>query len=196
MNGINIKSYTYTYNAVDSATQKSIYRLRYRTFHKRLGWQVKFDKGLEYDNFDNNDTVYTVLKVHNQVYACTRLICTTRSYMFRDVFPELARGEEIPQDPTVWEISRFAVDRSLERDYKGVISDATYELFRALYTFAQEKHIKEYVMVTTTAAERIMKLMGLPVNRFGDKKSTLIGRANSVALRLPVNRVYAGSIFH
>jgi len=184
------------FNATDSATQRSIYRLRYNTFHKRLGWKVPFQEGLEFDIFDTKETVYTVLKVNNQVLACTRLICTTQNYMFKAIFPNLARGEEIPRNPEIWEISRFAVDRALQRAYNGVISSATYEIFRTLYKFAHKSGIKEYVMVTTTAAERIMKLMGLKVHRFGDKKSTHIGKVDSVALRLKVDRDYASAIFH
>ncbi len=196
MHSTPIESLVFPYATIDAPTRDSIYQLRFRTFHQRLGWQVQSAQGREYDHFDRDNTVYSVLKVHDRVLACTRLIQTTNDYMFGDLFPQLARGEPLPHAPHIWEISRFTVDRSLDRAYYGVISNATYEIFRSLYRFACERKISEYVMVTTTAGERIMKLMGLKVERFGDHKVTRLGRVDSVALHLPVNMEFARSVYH
>ncbi len=169
----------------------SMYGLRHRTFKSRLGWKVADLGGHESDEFDDLEPVYSYIADREQVVACTRLLPTTGDYMLKDIFPELARGEAIPQQDDVWEISRFAIDKAFSRSYKGLVSSATFEIFRSLYTHAINRDIRAYVIVTTTAAERVMKLMGLPIRRFGDGESTNLDGVQSVALWLDVNALYA-----
>lgn len=178
-------------NAVATQLLYSMYGLRHRTFKNRLGWKVADLDGYESDEFDDLDPVYSYITDREQVVACTRLLPTTGNYMLKDVFPDLARGETIPQQSDVWEISRFAIDKAFSRSYKGLISSATFEIFRSLYTHAVERDVRAYVIVTTTAAERVMKLMGLPIRRFGDGQPTDLDGVQSVALWLDVNPDYA-----
>lgn len=183
-------------NMISEHEKNSMYLLRGKTFGDRLKWKVNVDSGLESDIFDNSSAVYSLISDAKKVVACTRVLKTTNAYMLKDVFPELARGEKIPEKEDVLEISRFAIDKEYGRSYKGVVSHLTYELFRSLYIYAVENRISNYVIVTTVAAEKIMKHMGLPVRRFGDGKETLLGSTKSVGLWLDVNRKYAESVGH
>ena len=73
--------------------------------------------------------------------------------------------------------------------FRGLASEATFELFRSLFLYAAEHDVKHYVIVTTVAAERLLRSMKLKTRRFGDGRATELGRVNSVALWLNVDRV-------
>lgn len=174
----------------------SMYGLRKRIFKERLGWQVDDLDGYEYDDFDNLNPTYSLIRKSEKVVACARLLPTTGRYMLKNIFSDLARGEEIPSRRDVLEISRFAVDKHLSRRYKGLVSGITFEMFRALYLHAVENGVTGYVIVTTTSAERVMRLMKLPIRRFGDGKATSIDGVPSVALWLDVNPLYAKAVLN
>lgn len=174
----------------------SMYCLRRKIFKERLGWQVDDLGGYEYDDFDDLNPTYSLIRKSDAVVACTRLLPTTGRYMLKNIFSHLARGEAIPSREDVLEISRFAIDKNLTRNYQGLVSQVTFELFRTLYLHAVKNHVTGYVIVTTTSAERVMRLMKLPVRRFGDGKATVIDGVSSVALWLDVNPTYAKAVLN
>jgi len=127
------------------------------------------------------------------VDGCWRVLPTTGSYMLKDVFPVLLRGENAPCSPDVWEISRFAV---MPGDSKGEIKAGIHpeaiEILRQGYKFAIENGIKRYVAVVSVAMERfLVRMMGVPMVRLGDQKSQYIGKTLSVACWINVDeRLY------
>jgi acyl homoserine lactone synthase len=107
--------------------------------------------------------------------------------MLKDIFPELLQGEKAPEQDDIWEISRFAVDKTRRTEEKGFYSQVTVDLIRSFYTFAQEHGIKGYVTVTTVACERILRQLGVNMRRMGEGKSLQIGVERSVALWIEVD---------
>lgn len=98
------------------------HRLRHRLFIEHNHWAVPTYDGMEYDQFDTPAAVYLLQRAaHGEVQGVARLIPTTRPYMLKDLWPELLGGEDIPSDPTVWEATRFGVDRSLSLRERGHI---------------------------------------------------------------------------
>ena len=90
---------------------KSMFKLRDRVFRGRLGWDVTSVDGKEKDEYDDMNPVYMLsCNEKKQVEGCWRILPTTGPYMLRDVFPELLRGERLPEDDNIWELSRLAVD--------------------------------------------------------------------------------------
>ena len=82
---------------------------RRKVFGERLGWELQAQNGLEFDQFDRDDTMYVVAQDHNGwVTGCARLLPTTRPYLLGEVFPQLMQGQPLPCTPQVWELSRFA----------------------------------------------------------------------------------------
>lgn len=181
---------------LSSQTLNSMYCLRRRIFKERLGWQVDDLDGFEYDDFDDQNPTYSLIRKADTVVACTRLLPTTGPYMLKNIFSDLARGEEIPSRGEIQEISRFAIDKNLARNYQGLVSKITFEMFRSLYLHAVENRVTAFVIVTTTSAERVMRMMKLPVRRFGDGKATQIDGVWSVALWLDINPAYAKAVLN
>ncbi|MDY6941879.1 MAG: acyl-homoserine-lactone synthase [Pseudomonadota bacterium] len=173
----------------DAPTLSSLYRFRHHIFHDKLGWDVSSYEGEERDDYDTIDPVYIVSQdEENHVDGCGRLLPTQGPYMLKDVFPQLLRGEQAPSAPDVWELSRCAV-QTPDRDARlqASFSYRSFEIMHEAYKFAIKNGVREYVMVTSVAIERMMKAGGLKLQRFGDGKAQHVGKVLTVACRIPVN---------
>lgn len=165
-----------------------VYRVRCEIFSRRLGWEVRSESGLEKDEFDQLDASHIALMDDNRrVVGCWRALPTEGPYMLSTVFPQLLRGEELPKDREVWEISRFGICKNNDDERQGLIRTNTAKLVKSFYDFALLKGIKSYVLVTTVGCERMLRLGGIETRRMGDGKSTQVGIERSVALWVDVN---------
>lgn len=163
-----------------------MYRLRYKVFHERLGWHVSVNGNKEVDEFDDEDSVYLLTTDQdNDVIGGWRLRPTTRPYMLSKVFPELLYGEAAPVGRTIWEISRFAVERSDTRGPSYGMGGASRALVMETMRFAMRHGVSQYVMVVSVSLERLLRSFGLKMHRFGPP--IRIGRVMSVALWLDVD---------
>lgn len=178
------------------AVLDGMFRLRDSVFRKRLGWDVNSVDGYERDHYDNLDPVYMIsVKGAMETDGCWRLLPTTRPYMLKDTFPELLRGEPAPQHPQIWELSRFAVLPKCGRDIRQPnLSSTTLEMIRAAIDFADRHSITTYVTVTSVALERLLRRIGIPLQRFGDGKAQKVGNVLSIACRVPVNDAFRDAV--
>ena len=164
-----------------------LFKLRHNTFIERLGWEIPSVNGKERDQFDDLNPYHIVIEENSNVKGCWRALPTTGDYMLKDIFPELLQGEIAPQLNDVWEISRFAVDKSKNNGGKSYFASATIDLIQSFHNFAKENGIKRYVTVTTVACERILRQLGVTIRRMGEGQSIQIGVERSVALWIEVD---------
>ncbi len=178
-------------NSISSKTLQQMFELRYDVFHEKLGWQVDGTDRQERDDYDLMDPYYMIATDRNKAAGCWRLLPTNGPYMLRNTFTQLLRGEQAPDADAIWELSRFAVT-SPSRRYNGQIylSEMTYDMISQLIEFADNRHIQHYVTVTSVSVERLMTRCDIPMIRFGDGESTLIGGVDSVACWIPVNKQF------
>ncbi len=181
----------------DQRTLNGMFAFRHEVFYRRLGWDVETHDGLEFDLFDRLDPVYMVAKdSHDEVDGCWRLLPTTGPYMLSDTFPQLLRGEPVPRDPRIWELSRFAVEVDTTGEkLQAPLNTVTMEMVRTLYDFAVEHDIDHFVTVTSVALERLLKRTGLPIHRFGDGKAQKVGRVLTVACWVDIDEQFAGVVY-
>lgn len=173
---------------VGASLINDVYRLRSEIFSRRLGWEVNSENGLEKDEFDALEVSHIALTDNQKkVVGCWRALPTKGPYMLGTVFPQLLRGERLPQDADVWEISRFGVSKDHDTKNPGMVSENTARLVKSFYDFASLKAIKSYVLVTTVACERILRLLGVKTRRMGDGKSMQVGIEKSIALWVDVD---------
>ena len=71
----------------------------------------------------------------------------------------------------------------------------TYSVLQQAYLHAIEQGVEEYVMVTTCAIERYLRILGVPTSRLGDGLSMDIGGVNSVAIKMNVNDEFKRAVF-
>ncbi len=114
-----------------------IHRLRYRVFKERLDWNVRTTGGFEIDSIDSLKPHYLVLRDSaSRVGGGVRLLPSTGPTMLQDVFSRLSEGRTVPEEPSVWKSSRFALDLPpSEPKGSGNIAAATYELLAGMIEF-------------------------------------------------------------
>lgn len=170
-------------------TRNNMFHFRTEMFHARLGWNVPLREGLDMDIYDDLDPVYfNSLNGDRQIEGSARLLPTTGPYMLPELFPQLLRGEAAPQDPAIWELSRFAVIPSDAANQGQLpVHPVTSGMLQCLADYARQHGISQFVIVTTTALERLLIRMGLSMYRFGDGKPTRIGRTLCVAVWINID---------
>lgn len=171
-------------NGLRAPLLDSMYRLRSDVFHKRLGWDVRVEDGREHDWFDLIGPHYVVAHDgDSRALGCCRLLPTLGPNMLRDIFPGLLDGAPAPASASIWEVSRFALcDEGSQGGFgfSGISSSIIAELFR----FIAAQGADSLVGVTSAPFERMMRHMGLQVERLGAARR--IGNVMSLAFSMPV----------
>jgi acyl homoserine lactone synthase len=158
-----------------------MFRLRFRMFRERLGWDVSSTDGREHDSFDALQPLYVLAKEGGAVVGCWRMLPTTGPNMLRDTFPELLAGMPAPADERIWELSRFAVDTSNAAHASGFgLSTVPIVMMRDAVIYARSQGVEVFVTVTTVAIERLLRQIGLKPRRLGAVMT--IGVERTVAL--------------
>lgn len=136
-----------------------MYQLRARVFQGRMGWDVTVRNGQEIDIFDGLDPAYIItLNSTYQVTGCARLLQTTGPHMLSDVFHDILDGEPPLRSATIWESTRFCVDREkLKGDHGGnTVSTTTSELMVGIMEYAKQAGIGDIITVIDPLMDRIM----------------------------------------
>ena len=169
----------------------AMFQFRHHVFYEKLGWEVPSINNMEIDEFDEMDPVYILSTPDRRsIDGCVRLMPTSGSYMLKDTFPQLLRGEEAPVSDDVWEYSRFAVATDDKNDRSQVVvNEATVGILMASVRFAFDHGIREYVAVISVAMERYIKnWVGMSMERLGDGKAMYVGNTLSTACRVKMNQ--------
>jgi acyl homoserine lactone synthase len=150
----------------ESAELWEMHRLRAKVFKDKMGWDVPIMSGMEIDGYDALNPYYMMIRDPDAgLRGCWRALPTMGPYMLKDTFPELLHGHAAPEDPRIWELSRFAIEAEGPQGFgfSGISLDAAREIVR----FGDRMGIERYLTVTTASIERMMKRAGFAVSRFG-----------------------------
>lgn len=146
-------------------------RYRHEVFVKKLGWQLQCENGLEYDQFDRDDTVYVVARNDAQeIIGTARLLPTTQPYLLGEVFPQLLNGLAVPASADIWELSRFAaVDfNALAPSAMGHFSSPhAVDLLHESLLCASAHGAKRVITVSPLGVERLLRKAGFQAHRAG-----------------------------
>jgi len=146
-------------------------RYRHKVFVETLGWKLQCESGLEYDQFDRDDTVYVVAQnEHQEIIGTARLLPTIRPYLLGEVFPQLMNGLPVPASDEVWELSRFAA-----LDFKAAATSALAQfsspiatgLLRTSLAQAASLGAKHLITVSPLGIERLLRKAGFNAHRAG-----------------------------
>jgi acyl homoserine lactone synthase len=134
--------------------------------------------------FDGCPRIYLLQREDDgRVQGCVRLLRTTGSTMLRDTFPALLDGQAAVATDTIWEGSRFGVDRcTREAKTAGSIARATYELFAGMIEFGLTRQLTDIITVTDARIDRILCRACCLLKRLGAPRA--IGKTIAVG-RLP-----------
>jgi acyl-homoserine lactone synthase len=89
-----------------------MFRIRHDIFVGERGWtDLARPDGRDVDAYDDIDAVYCLAMEGDRIVGGHRLYPTTRPNMLGTAFPHLAAVRGVPEDPAVWEWSRYFVVR-------------------------------------------------------------------------------------
>ena len=166
-----------------------MHTLRAKVFKDRLGWEVPVLSGMEIDGYDALDPYYMMIREpgRGRLRGCWRLLPTEGPYMLKDSFAQLLHGQAAPSDARIWELSRFAIET--DGNQRFGFSEITMESIGEIIRYGHHAGIGQYVTVTTTAIERMLRRAGVVTSRFG--LPLVIGVETAVALYVDVEATHA-----
>ncbi len=166
-----------------------MHTLRAKVFKDRLGWEVPILSGMEIDGYDALEPLYMLIRAPGEgaLIGCWRLLPTEGPYMLKDSFSALLHGQPAPSHARIWELSRFAIETDCRPGYG--FSDIAMTSIARIISYGHHAGIDEYVTVTTTAIERLLRRSGVLTRRFGEPLQ--IGVEKAVALYVDVAGSYA-----
>lgn len=170
-------------------------RYRYEVFVQRLGWKLRCQDGLEYDQYDREETVYVVAldKRTGEIKGTARLLPTTKPYLLREIFPELLCGLPAPESADTWELSRFAaVDlKAPVSAHRGQFSSGlATALLRATLACAAERGARQLVTVSPVGVKRLLRRAGFAIS--GIAPPVAVGQARLFACRIEIKQNDSG----
>lgn len=169
-----------------------MHRLRAKVFNDRMGWEVPIMSGMEIDGYDALEPYYLMVKNRAKgLRGCMRVLPSVGPYMLKDTFPELLHGHSAPENPKIFELSRFAVEADDQQAFG--FSELTMHVTREIVRFGDKMGIERYVTVTTPSIERMMRRAGLAVTRYGPP--IRIGVENAVALDFDIGEQTHEALF-
>lgn len=137
-----------------------MFKLRKRVFSDRMGWDVTISNGREIDAFDELDPSYIIcLDDSYSVIGCARLLQTTGPHMLSDVFFDILDGEPPLRSVTMWESTRFCVDRDKlsKGKARNSVAYATSELMAGILEYGRDSGIQDIITVIDPLMDRILK---------------------------------------
>ncbi|RTM05692.1 MAG: GNAT family N-acetyltransferase [Hyphomicrobiales bacterium] len=172
-----------------------MHRLRHRVFRDRLNWDVSVHGGYELDSYDALSPHYLLLRTPaGRIEGCVRLLPTTGPTMLRDSFSVLLGDRPAPEDPRIWESSRFALDVPSSAPKESGLALGTYELFAGMIEFGLSHDLGSIVTVTDLRIERILRRAGWPLERLSEPQT--IGTTRAVAGYLEVSTASLEAVLH
>ena len=164
-----------------------MHRLRAKVFKDRMGWDVPLMSGMEIDGYDAIEPTYMMIReMGGDLRGCWRILPTEGPYMLKDSFPQLLHGQTAPADPKIWELSRFAIET--EGRHSFGFSEVAMESIGEIIAYGHRMGVEQYVTVTTTAIERLLRRAGVVTSRFGPPIQ--IGVENAIALYVDIEKTY------
>jgi acyl homoserine lactone synthase len=165
-----VQFHTGTTAVLQPALMANMARYRHKVFVGKLGWPLQCTDGLEYDEFDRDDTVYVVAQdPFGELVGASRLLPTTRPYLLATVFPELWGGDPLPDSPDIWEVSRFAaVDFNAQQGpLFQMLSRNASELLHATVRAARDRGARQLISISPVGVERLLRAAGYQAHRAG-----------------------------
>lgn len=144
------------------------WRLRYRVFCQRLGWEVPAIDLLEIDPLDRL-AVHLAAVQGTRLVAYLRMLRTDGPTLLSQHFADLVEGGP-PRSPRIWEVSRFASDP----DHPDHLRIAR-RLVHAGMSLGHTLGARQLLAVTEEGFERFLRRCGVPVQRIAGP--TTVGRS-------------------
>ncbi|POD95551.1 acyl-homoserine-lactone synthase [Pectobacterium odoriferum] len=138
---------------------EELFTLRKETFKDRLNWAVQCTDGMEFDQYDNNNTTYLFGMKDNTVICSLRFIETKYPNMITGTFFPYFKEINIPEGNYL-ESSRFFVDKSRAKDILGNEYPISSMLFLSMINYSRDKGYDGIYTIVSHPMLTILKRSG------------------------------------
>ncbi|MDX6917430.1 acyl-homoserine-lactone synthase CarI [Pectobacterium carotovorum] len=138
---------------------EEMFTLRKETFKDRLNWAVQCTDGMEFDQYDNNNTTYLFGIKDNTVICSLRFIETKYPNMITGTFFPYFKEINIPEGNYL-ESSRFFVDKSRAKDILGNEYPISSMLFLSMINYSRDKGYDGIYTIVSHPMLTILKRSG------------------------------------
>ncbi|KFX18422.1 acyl-homoserine-lactone synthase [Pectobacterium betavasculorum] len=138
---------------------EELFTLRKETFKDRLNWAVQCTDGMEFDQYDNNNTTYLFGIKDNTVICSLRFIETKYPNMITGTFFSYFKEINIPEGNYL-ESSRFFVDKSRAKEILGNEYPISSMLFLSMINYSRDKGYDGIYTIVSHPMLTILKRSG------------------------------------
>ncbi|MGM3175122.1 acyl-homoserine-lactone synthase [Dickeya lacustris] len=140
-----------------------VFTLRKETFKDRLDWQVNCIDGMEFDEYDNENTTYLLGVKEGKVVCSVRFIEMKYPNMITGTFYSYFNTLSLPEGNYI-ESSRFFVDRDRVRHLIGTRNPACLTLFLAMINYARKYHYDGILTIVSHPMLTLLKRSGWQIS--------------------------------
>ncbi|MFC3396073.1 acyl-homoserine-lactone synthase [Brenneria rubrifaciens] len=173
-----------SFNLISNKEIDELFTLRKETFKDRLNWSVNCINGMEFDEYDGENTNY-ILGVKNKTIVCSvRMIEMKYPNMITGTFFNYFNEIKIPEGNYI-ESSRFFVDRERARALIGNNNPVCLMLFLSMINYARNYHYDGIYTIVSRSMLTILKRSGWRLSVVGEGLSEK--NENIYLLFLPID---------
>ena len=171
-----------------------MFRLRYRVFKERLGWNVPTKDGMERDQYDDCDPTYILaFDDDGDLAGSWRMHSTMGPTMLGNTFPELLDGMIMPHAPDIWECSRFSIETDKGRaDSLKSMNRYTSEIICGLVEHSLSMGIIDILTVCDILIARILPRFG--ADPYWRGSFHRIDDSKAVAVRFKIEEAFLAKV--
>jgi N-acyl-L-homoserine lactone synthetase len=164
---------------------ESQFKLRYGEFVARQSYNVPHYEGMEFDKYDTPASRYLIYHTDDgTALGVSRLTPTTVSCMLKDLWPQLVDDKSQLQSETVWEGTRYAVDKSVTPELRDRIID---EMALAYLEFGLRHGLTKIIGLMPTYIYRsVFVKRGIQMDELGPIEKIDGQRCRAVAIPVSV----------
>nr|WP_113865613.1 acyl-homoserine-lactone synthase [Brenneria salicis]NMN90035.1 acyl homoserine lactone synthase [Brenneria salicis ATCC 15712 = DSM 30166]RBP64316.1 acyl homoserine lactone synthase [Brenneria salicis ATCC 15712 = DSM 30166]RLM31460.1 acyl-homoserine-lactone synthase [Brenneria salicis ATCC 15712 = DSM 30166] len=152
-----------SYSLLSEEKSEELFTLRKETFKDRLNWAVQCTNGMEFDQYDNNNTTYLFGIKDDSVICSLRFIETKYPNMITGTFFSYFEKINIPTGNYI-ESSRFFVDKERSRNTLGSNYPISSMLFLSMINYSRKNSYEGIYTIVSHPMLTILKRSGWKIS--------------------------------
>ncbi|MCV9879003.1 acyl-homoserine-lactone synthase [Brenneria izbisi] len=152
-----------SYSLLSEEKSEELFTLRKETFKDRLNWAVQCTDGMEFDQYDNNNTTYLFGIKDDFVICSLRFIETKYPNMITGTFFSYFEKINIPEGNYI-ESSRFFVDKERARNILGNNYPISSMLFLSMINYSRKNGYEGIYTIVSHPMLTILKRSGWKIS--------------------------------
>lgn len=152
-----------SYSLLSEEKSEELFTLRKETFKDRLNWAVQCTNGMEFDQYDNNNTTYLFGIKDDSVICSLRFIETKYPNMITGTFFSYFEKINIPEGNYI-ESSRFFVDKERARNILGNNYPISSMLFLSMINYSRKNGYEGIYTIVSHPMLTILKRSGWKIS--------------------------------